>query len=184
MRRTWIGAALAAALAGCVSRGGEAPPVGEAFAVALTPEMLAAPSVYAVLGFREQLGLSAEQVAAIDSIGVWLTRSNAPLLDTLNQRASRPARAGRPQSVGTWGMALLGRMGRNNGAAVSGVAALLTPEQRARACDLFAEQRRARAAGTGRPALARVFGSSPDTLRDPSRRWIWCTRSAAARSSP
>jgi hypothetical protein len=140
--------------------------------------------VYAVLGHREQLGLSSAQVAAIDSIGDWLQRGNAPLLDSLRLRGD-----GRSALPGDSADAVMERIRANQRAAVDGVAAALTAEQRGRVCEIFAERRGERGRGRGsRPSLARRSRvSARDTLPGgPRARWGWCAPPpvAARRSAP
>ncbi|HEX8274752.1 MAG TPA: hypothetical protein VF615_19120 [Longimicrobiaceae bacterium] len=144
------------------------------------PAAAAAPTVYALFGHREALALSSAQVAAIDSIGGWLQLRNEALLDSL--RLGDDGRTSRLPADSA--DALMERIRANQRAAVDGVAAALTAEQRGRACQLFAEQRgeRERRSRGGRPSLARrPRGSARDTLPGgPRARWGWCAPSAVA----
>ena len=175
-------AALLALLGACAPQRDVAPP-GERFGGRTThPAAAAAPTVYAVLGHREQLGLSSAQVSAIDSIGGWLQARNEPLLDSLRLRDDGRSRLPRESAD-----AVMEAIRANQRAAVDGVAAALTAEQRARVCQLFAEQRgeRGRRSRGSRPSLARrARGSARDTLPGgPRARWGWCAPQAAARRS-
>jgi hypothetical protein len=181
MNRAWLYAAALPLLAACAPQR-DFPAPGEGPGGRMHPAAAAAPTVYAVLGHREQLGLSSAQVAAIDSIGDWLQRGNAPLLDSLHLRGD--GRSGLP---GDSTDAVMRRIRANQRAAVDGLAAALTAEQRARVCVLFAEQRgdRGRRERGSRPSLARRSRvSARDTLPGgPRARWGWCAPPSVARRS-
>lgn len=184
MTRAWLYAAALPLLAACAPQR-DFPAAGEGPGGRMHPAAAAAPTVYAVLGHRERLGLSSAQVAAIDSIGDWLQRGNAPLLDSLRLNGD-----GRSSLPGDSADAVMERIRANQRTAVDGLAAALTAEQRARVCALFAEQRgergraeRGRRERGPRPLLARR-GSARDTLPGgPRARWGWCAPPSAARRS-
>jgi hypothetical protein len=179
MTRAWLYAAALPLLAACAPQR-DFPAAGEGPGGRMHPAAAAAPTVYAVLGQRDRLGLSSAQVAAIDSIGDWLQRANAPLLDSLRLNGD-----GRSSLPGDSADGVMERIRANQRAAVDGLAAALTAEQRARVCVLFAEQRgeRGRRERGSRPSLARR-GSARDTLPGgPRARWGWCAPPSVARRS-
>ncbi len=147
------------------------------------------PRVYALIGEHERLRLTSEQIAALDSIGEWVTEANRePNQQVRDRLAQAPRRGGRPTRVAQAStQPLVEQMARNNEAAMRGVAALLTDEQKRLACEMAAERREevmgiggggnapdpripgvVRNPGTG---MARVRGDSLTLLR---RGWIWC----------
>lgn len=125
--------AIAAALALCAPAAAQrpgpglsGPPAGVEAATMLAPP----PPVYALMGHRETLGLSARQVAALDSIGSWLSAADRPFLRRLNGAAPRPRG---DTAVANAERALAGNRAR----AARGVEGLLTDGQRTRTCELF-----------------------------------------------
>ena len=158
MKPRWIGFSLLF-LAAC---GGGGRAVMEAPA---GPPPIRAPSMFALLGERERLQLTSQQIEALDSIGRWLARETQDLREDFDPQA-RPdsaVLAARSESM----TALHVR-------AIQGVRELLTEEQRERVCDL--QEERASEAREGRERQAR-----PTVLRRGATgsfsgvgRWTWC----------
>ncbi|HEX9939930.1 MAG TPA: Spy/CpxP family protein refolding chaperone [Longimicrobium sp.] len=155
------------------------------------------PSVFALIGARERLNLTSQQVTALDSIAEAVREQNRPLTDTLrtltNSGGGGPIRAPRSEFQTQRFIPILNRMGDNNHRALAGVQAVLTPEQRAGVCTLAAEQReqrgRRRRDAPGRGGST-VRGGMEPLFRDSvggGRRgrapggWPWCTTPRPAR---
>jgi hypothetical protein len=153
-------------LAGCSQNAGN----GE---VSSGPVLFApAPSVYGLIGERERLELTSDQVEALDSIGNWLATENRKLEKDLDDKGIGVA------------VLLADTLGEVNGRRVSdaaletvekyrsahdsasdGVEALLTVEQRAEVCRVEEELSRSRAADRRRQRWSSVMGQSM---------WKWC----------
>ncbi|HEU0012203.1 MAG TPA: hypothetical protein VFQ45_00895, partial [Longimicrobium sp.] len=132
------------------------------------------PPVYALLGARDELGLTSRQVLALDAIAERLERDNEPLYRKLSQppvpapvvaelttALAKPVRAARVRR----------QLAQNNRRAYDEVRAVLTPEQHARVCGLGASRA---------PAIARAFAGGRQRARSP---WPWCAEPAPARST-
>lgn len=181
----------AAALALCAPAAAQRPgpglagPPGGPGTVAMTAPP---PPVYALIGRREALGLSARQVAALDSIGAWVSAADRPVLRRLNEVLAR--RRGTDTAVVNAEQLLAANRER----AAQGVHALLTTEQRTRTCELFrapeprAGERSRRAAApigggggsverAGRPGSAPPGGAAMEVA---FYRWPWCPPPAPA----
>jgi hypothetical protein len=119
------------------------------------------PPVYGLLGQREKLGLSSQQVVAIDSIGEDLRARNDSLLRGL--RALRDSLGGDRMSgrdreqLYTRGQPLYSGVRDNNLRATRGIYDVLTPEQRVAACRTLRES--AGGGMTGRPGASARGGA-------------------------
>jgi hypothetical protein len=103
-----------------------------------------APPTFGLIGQRERLGLTSQQVTAIDSIGEDLRRGNEALLRHL--RALQDSLGGRDRMTARTEEQLLQRgapefaqMRANNLQATRGVFDVLTPEQRTLTCTMIRE---------------------------------------------
>jgi hypothetical protein len=168
---------VAFAAAGCASTG--APP-GSAGTVGDDSERAAAvPPLYALLGEREALDLTSSQIAALDSIGTWLSSANGPLIDELFERGilrgdDPVLRDTDPPRIDRDGRPLLVEIGANNDAAEAAIQGILTDEQQTEVCRVFRRERRDRLSevprSTARLGVATGFGS-PDVA---NYVWPWC----------
>ncbi|HET7273983.1 MAG TPA: hypothetical protein VFI91_02320 [Longimicrobiaceae bacterium] len=123
------------------------------------------PPVYALLGERQELRLTSEQVAALDSIGSWLNAANAPLFLELNGEPGDPSVVDRATMV-----SLVEQIHENNTAAGEAVRDLLDDTQEGKVCEMFAidpddaeefRERRRRSART-------------DSIIQSLTVWPWC----------
>ncbi len=144
----------------------------------VTPTMLQPPPVYALIGHRDRLQLSGEQIESLDSIAIAVEAENAPLIDSLMAQGT-PTRGATGMLVVDEGRQILEQIRENHRGAASAVGTVLTEQQQTQACDLFRLNRERR---TSRP---RVRGGDPaaadSILRAmESRVWPWCGQQAAA----
>jgi hypothetical protein len=125
---------IAAACGGqaATERGGA---VGQ-FRTTVLPLALEPPPVYSLLGFRERLGLTSEQVTSLDSIAIAVREANAPLISDIERRAIVNARAPGVLQVNPAERGLVDEVRENNRAALERVADVLTPDQQTLVCDL------------------------------------------------
>ncbi len=131
-----------------------------------------APPVYALLGEREELRLTSEQVATIDSIGRWLHEANAPHLLTLNGAPGERTVAEEDTLL-----ALLEEIHENNSSAGAAIEDLLNDTQEAQVCEMFAEdleeERETRE--------MRRREAHTDSIIGALTVWPWCGRADMAR---
>lgn len=168
MKRSLI--LLSIGLAACTSASAPAGPPPSL----VTPLMLQPPPVYALLGYRERLQLSSEQINGLDSIAVNLKEENDELIDELEERSSLT----RNQSaliVDEEGRPILEQIRDNNREAAEAVGRLLTSEQQTTACDIFRMDRRER----GRRERPRIRGADQAAADSiwrslEARTWPWC----------
>jgi hypothetical protein len=112
------------------------------------------PSVYAVIGARDQLHLTSAQVTALDSIADAVREQNRPFADSL-RRFARPGYGG-PIGLPTNEAqqrdftVYLRQMGENTRRGELAIQALLTPEQRTGVCAIARESTAGRYGGYGR----------------------------------
>jgi hypothetical protein len=125
------------ALAACYS---SAPPLQQPAVPEQPP--VPRPPVNALIGERQELNLTSAQVTALDSIGVALAASNNPAITQL--QALQPSGGFRRTSAADVEKArpLLDSIRENNRRAQEAVRALLTEQQRADVCRMFAPDRR------------------------------------------
>src|SRR5687768_14887470 len=104
---------IAITLAGCASGSGGQPEVADD-----GPAPVPAPSVYALIGDRERLELSSAQVVALDSLGEWLSETNSPIEDQLQELGVATTGLGRQRrgSVPEEAEPLLANVRANNSA--------------------------------------------------------------------
>jgi hypothetical protein len=143
------------------------------------------PNVFALIGAREQLGLSGTQVVELDSIG----RGWAVLNDSLQRQLREDSGDRRPNMERVRPVLL--RMAENNEAANLAVQQVLTDEQERGACALPMAQQRQRT-GPPPPGSRRVGSRGRrgqvgpgDTVPEISMRrgWPWCGLQAPADSA-
>jgi hypothetical protein len=157
---------------------------------AVPPTALEPPPVYSLLGFRQEIGLSSQQVSALDSVAEAVRRENAPIVQQLRER--NPARAEQRGFIviDSAAQPLLEQLRENNRSAVAAVGEILNPQQRTAACRIFDQSRRDRMSRQSRQAQearereartrARVDRIEIDTRGGP---WTWCTPAVPASST-
>lgn len=149
---------------------------------AVNPLALEPPPVYSLLGYRDRLELTSDQVEALDSIAQDVKRRNDPLVDTL--RAVADARTGRARGIipiTDETRPVLERVREQNRAAASAVQAVLTEEQQAEVCQLFEQTRRDRERiRRDRNRPPQQIAPADTALFLPLRGWPWCGPPAAS----
>lgn len=162
--------AAVAPLVACSPSGPAGPQPATPAPIAATTERVQPPPVHALLGHREELELTSEQVVAIDSIGQWLFSSGDEMRARLREaQSSRPQR-GDPQ-VTAEALSMLTSLQERNREAIAAVQELLTDEQETKVCELFREDR-SRSATRAAPARSRrPAGYTPGPLPPV---WSWC----------
>lgn len=151
-------------------------PAGSVNPLALEP-----PPIYSLLGFRERLSLSSEQVEALDSLAQDVKRRNDPLVDSL--RTVADARSGRARGIipiTEETRPVLERVRDQNRAAATAVQDLLSDEQQTQVCQLFDETRRDRLRSRrDRDRPVRQTAPADTALFFSLRGWPWCGPPAA-----
>lgn len=157
-------------LAACGSGGA---PAGAPPAL-VTPTMLQPPPIYALIGHRDRLDLTSEQIESLDSIAVGLRAQNDSLVDALQDRAV-PSRNQMGFLVDDEGRPILEQIRDNNRDASTAVGRVLSEEQQAETCDLFQPPGSARSRNT-RPRVRGADPSAADSIWRAleSRIWPWC----------
>ena len=148
------------------------PPEGPPPAL-VTPTMLQPPPIYALIGHRDRLELSSQQINGLDSIAVALKDENDGLIDELQER-SEITRNQTGLIVGDEGRPLLEQIRDNNREASEAVGRLLTSDQQTTTCDLFSIDR-----DRPRNRRTRVRGADPEAADSiwrslEARTWPWC----------
>jgi hypothetical protein len=190
MTKRFLILASIAAVFGCSARPQSeagAPPANMRLTV--VPLALEPPPVYALIGYRDRLELSSQQVTTLDSIATAVREQNSILVDSLEERAITTNRSPGVLQVNPAERPILDRIRANNRVVIDRVAELLTPEQETGVCELYEED--LRAANRRRPGQ-----QSPDMFSNRNRErqdsslivrgfsvWPWCQTSQAARDS-
>lgn len=143
------------------------------------------PPVYALIGQRQDLNLTSEQVTALDSIGVALQRENSPILDRIREIAPSGGFGRRVSASDRERMQpLVDSIRENNREAQQAVREVLTEPQRTQVCRLFSGERdeaRRRAADEARRNPRMRGGIARDTLMTGRQGvWTWCGPQPAA----
>lgn len=153
-------------LAGCAPAAGPAETPG-----VVTPLELEPPPIYALLGYRRELSLTSEQIAALDAIAERVRERNAPLVDSLESVGDRGGRGFIAIDERT--EPILERIRESHREAMEEVGEVLTDEQEGTTCRLFdqardpeSDRRRPRSpGGAAADSAARGLGA---------RVWAWC----------
>jgi hypothetical protein len=158
---------------------------------AIPPTALEPPPVYSLLGFRQEIGLSSQQVTALDSVAESVRRGNAPIVQQLRER--NPARAEQRGFivVDSAAQPLLEQLRENNRSAVAAVGEILNPQQRTAACRIFDQSRRDRMTRQSRQAQearerearSRARVNRIETDAPGGGPWTWCTPTVPASST-
>jgi hypothetical protein len=156
-------------VAACGSAPPAAAPLPDGAPVA---ERVQPPPVHALLGFREELNLTSEQIAALDSIGQAVFAAGdtirAEMLERHAQQRGRRDTRTTPAFIES-----LAALSEHSRQAQEAVQELLTDEQEARVCQLFEGDHR-RAAPAPRARQNRN-GRAVPVPRASARVWSWCT---------
>lgn len=133
----------------------------------VTPLSLGPPPIYSLLGYRQELDLTSEQVAALDSIAQAVQAENRELVEEL-RKASEGNRSGlmvvRPN-----GEPILQEIQANHRQAGEAIEKLLDEEQKASVCELFERPDQGRRGEGGRRRQAQ-----PDPRYLQPAGWPWC----------
>ncbi|HEX6927127.1 MAG TPA: hypothetical protein VF167_17010 [Longimicrobiaceae bacterium] len=161
---------------GLAACGTPAPPPGPGPTV-VTPTMLQPPPVYALIGHRDRLELTSQQIEQLDSIAVDLEQKNSDLIDELEERAV-PTRNRMGMVLDEEGTPILEQIRDNNRAASEAVGRLLSTTQQAEACELFSLNNRRRE----RPRIRGADEEEADSIWQmlETRVWPWCGQSSRA----
>jgi hypothetical protein len=149
------------------------------------------PPVYSLLGYRETLELTSEQITRIDSIGSWIDSANRGL-------RPGPAEAQRRQGSGGFfggqgrgpaatpeAQAAMDSLRANNRAAVQALEQVLTEEQRARVCELNRPDRQPPAGRRGAASAPDRRGQGGMTVPMGGRYvWPWCAPPSPPEGGP
>jgi hypothetical protein len=159
----------------------------------VAPLALEPPPVYALIGYRDKLKLTSEQVTTLDSIATGVRAQNATLIDSLQAKGITNNRAPGLLQINPTERPLLEQIRTNNKDVLDRVAGVLSPEQETEVCTLYeVDQRDTRGPGGQRrqPALDPYGRTNPAALRADSSLvvrgfsvWPWCQNSAASRDS-
>ena len=183
MLRFTVACLAASGLTSCASAGGQLG-TGASQTADASERAGAVPPVYALLGEREAIRLTSMQIAALDSVAIWLDSTNRPLVEELFDHGIRRdddpiRREGDPPRVDREGHPLLAEIGANNEAAEAAIQGLLTEEQRGTVCTVFSRARKERPntvpRSTARLGVAPGFGA-PDVV---NYTWPWCVEPSA-----
>jgi hypothetical protein len=143
----------------------------------VSPLMLQPPPIYALLGYRDRLELTSDQIVQLDSIATGLKTENSLLIDELEEKSS--VRRNQPGLVvGEEGKPVLESIRDNNRGAAEAVGRALTSTQQEATCDLFRLDRddRDRRRGSRRPTMRGVDEAAADSVWRSleARTWPWC----------
>ena len=159
----------------------------------VVPLALEPPPVYALIGYRDRLELTSQQVTSLDSLATAVREENNILVDSLEEKAITSNRSPGVLQVNPSERPLLDRIRSNNRAVIDKVAELLTPEQETGVCELYeedledlrAERNRRNRSGQNDAWSNRVRDTRADSslvVRGFSV-WPWCQATNAARDS-
>jgi hypothetical protein len=158
-------------------------PRGGSQVAMVTPLTVGPPPIYALLGYRNELSLTSDQVTALDSIAQTAQEENRTLVEELQATSRERARQPGFFELTAEGEAVLERIRANQRRAVDGVADLLSEEQQATVCRLFQPGRRNPSAR--QPPAARAAADTAQARRGPQGPpgWHWCEERPAAESA-
>ena len=195
-KRIVLVASLAVAVAAaCTARSPQSDPNAPPANMRMTvvPLALEPPPVYALIGYRDRLELTSQQVTSLDSLATSVREENSILVDSLELKAITSNRSPGVLQVNPSERPLLDRIRTNNRAVVDKVAELLTPDQEKGVCELYEEDlrdMREEANRRNRTNTNDVWSNRVrDTRNDSSlvvrgfSVWPWCQSTNAARDS-
>jgi hypothetical protein len=147
-----------------------APPAGSM----ITPLSLGPPPIYALLGYRQELALTSEQVAALDSIAQSAQEQNRPLISQLQAASRERARQPGFFEVTPEAQPILDEIRANQRGAADAVAELLTEDQRGTVCRVFDPTRRSPNARARQPARTVANDTVQARMMGGPTGWHWC----------
>jgi len=176
MRRSFALICLGLAVSGCSASTSRNAGDGPNMPTMVTPLMLEPPPIYSILGFRDKIQLTSEQITSLDSIATRVHDQNVPLIRELREKAS-PTRNQVGMVIPDELRPALDSVRANNRSAATAVGKVLTPPQQQSACQIFEEQAQERdndrRRGNGpRPRTSRL-GSEADSILASARRSVW-----------
>ena len=142
----------------------------------VTPLMLQPPPIYALLGYRDRLELTSDQIEGLDSIATGLKDENDDLVDELQEKSTL-SRNQTGLIVDEEGRPLLDQIRDNNREASEAVGRLLNTTQQEATCELFRLERNSdRRGARSQRARRGVDPSATDIIWRSleSRTWPWC----------
>lgn len=146
-------------------------PAGSVNPLALEP-----PPIYSLLGYRDRIELTSEQVESLDSIAQAVKRSTDPIIDSL--RAVADARGGRSRGIipiTDETRPLLEEVRNRNFAAAEAVRQVLTEEQQDRVCRIVDQRRQEETRRSAdRSRQPQEIAPRDSALFMPLRGWPWC----------
>ena len=172
--------ALLALLAACSAQ--PAPDTGPPANARMTvlPLALEPPPVYALIGYRDRLELTSQQVTQLDSIATSVQTANSALIDSLQAKAVTSNRAPGVLQVNPTERPLLQEIRDNTRRAVDQVEEVLTSAQETEVCELYEpdrptvnRQRRPEPEDAFRRGVSSARNDSSLTVRGFSV-WPWC----------
>ncbi|MBW3629210.1 MAG: hypothetical protein KY464_07930 [Gemmatimonadetes bacterium] len=188
-KRFIVLAALAVAV-GCTARPAQErgqPPANMRLTV--IPLALEPPPVYALIGYRDRLDLTSQQVTTLDSLATAVRDENGALVDSLEARAIINNRQPGVLQVNPSERPILDRIRANNRGVIDRVAELLNPEQETAVCELYEQDIREANRRRPRQQIDPWSNRTRDTRADTAHIvrgfsvWPWCQTTQAARDS-
>lgn len=141
MRFVVVASLAVAVAAGCSARqqqtDPDAPPPN--LRMTVVPLALEPPPVYALIGYRDRLELTSQQVTTLDSLATSVRQENSILMDSLVLKAITSNRSPGVLQVNPSERPLLDRIRTNNRTVIDRVGELLTPDQEKGVCELYEE---------------------------------------------
>ena len=188
-KRFIVLAALVVAV-GCTARPAQEPGQPPAnMRLTVIPLALEPPPVYALIGYRDRLDLTSQQVTTLDSLATSVRDENGALVDSLEARAIINNRQPGVLQVNPSERPILDRIRANNRTVIDRVAELLNPEQETAVCELYEQDIREANRRRPRPQNDPWSNRTRDMRADSSlivrgfSVWPWCQTTQAARDS-
>lgn len=188
-KRFIVLAALAVAV-GCTARPAQEPDQPPAnMRLTVVPLALEPPPVYALIGYRDRLDLTSQQVTTLDSLATAVRDENGALVDSLETRAIVNNRQPGVLQVNPSERPILDRIRANNRTVIDRVAELLNAEQETAVCELYEEDIREANRRRPRTPVDPWNNRTRDTRADSAlvvrgfSVWPWCQTTRAARDS-
>lgn len=182
--------ALLAAVAACGAQPAPEPGPPANARMTVLPLALEPPPVYALIGYRDRLELTSQQVTQLDSIATSVQSANSVLIDSLQAKAVTSNRAPGVLQINPSERPLLQQIRDNTRRAVNQVAEVLTPEQETEVCELYEPDRPAVTPRQRREEPEDAFRRGTSTARNDSSLtvrgfsvWPWCSDGGEARDT-
>lgn len=132
----------------------------------VSPLALEPPPILSLIGYREEIGLTSDQIAELDSLALAVRDRNRPLMEELREYASDSRSRYRGAIVvDERSRPLIDRARRNNREAAEAVESLLSAEQAEAVC---------RVVRRDDPPRERPRRERRDTTALPPAGWPWC----------